>query len=259
MALDTNEIGSDILLIGGEKMPFITRALLNEFSESHISFDQQNFDLNLMEKRENYPPITIICTEKLTWDIQKVLMYIRDKCIAKRRKVILIGYRDSNTDYRRILTDVVVSEAFERPLEVKDVAKKVLSILETTLTKNEKRSILIVDDQPVFLRTAMGWFENDYNVMVAPSVSKAIKVFANNTVDLLLLDYEMPDFSGDKLFEIVKKDQKAKRTPVIFLTSKRDPATVKRLLELKPEGYILKSTPSEEIVKYVEEYFAKHG
>ena len=45
--------------------------------------------------------------------------------------------------------------------------------------------------------------------------------------------------------------------PVIFLTSKSDKESVMRVMELKPEGYLLKTMPPEEIVRAVDDFFAK--
>ena len=45
--------------------------------------------------------------------------------------------------------------------------------------------------------------------------------------------------------------------PVIFLTSKSDKESVMKVMELKPEGYLLKTMPPEEIVRTIDEFFVK--
>lgn len=45
--------------------------------------------------------------------------------------------------------------------------------------------------------------------------------------------------------------------PVIFLTSKGDRQSVMNVMELKPEGYLLKSMEPSKIVAAVDSYFAK--
>ena len=44
---------------------------------------------------------------------------------------------------------------------------------------------------------------------------------------------------------------------VIFLTSRDDPESVKKVLELKPEGYLLKYLKPAEIRKRVDDFFKK--
>ena len=45
--------------------------------------------------------------------------------------------------------------------------------------------------------------------------------------------------------------------PVIFLTSKNDKESILKVMELKPEGYILKSTPPKQILEEIDHFFEK--
>ncbi len=45
--------------------------------------------------------------------------------------------------------------------------------------------------------------------------------------------------------------------PVMFLTSKGDKESVMQVMELKPDGYLLKTMPPEQIKKSVDTFFEK--
>ena len=77
-------------------------------------------------------------------------------------------------------------------------------------------------------------------------------------VDLILLDYEMPIVSGKTIFEMIRSEADFASIPVIFLTGQNDKQTIMEVLELKPDGYLLKSMEPAEIIKAVDDFFLKH-
>ncbi|MCQ2979188.1 MAG: response regulator, partial [Clostridia bacterium] len=123
--------------------------------------------------------------------------------------------------------------------------------------RNGQRKILVVDDSPVFLRTISEWLELCYNVSICPSATAAFHMIEVTKPDLILLDYEMPVCTGAQFLEMLHSEQQTKDIPVIFLTSRSDEETVKKVLELGPQGYLLKSQPKENILEALQKYFAK--
>ncbi|MBQ7160066.1 MAG: response regulator [Treponema sp.] len=118
-----------------------------------------------------------------------------------------------------------------------------------------KKRILVVDDDSTMLRTMNNWFSSKYEVFMANSGMNAISLLAQKKVDLILLDYEMPVVSGLQVFEMLKSEVATASIPVIFLTSKDDKETVMKVLAAKPEKYLLKTRPAEELIKSVDDFF----
>ena len=56
---------------------------------------------------------------------------------------------------------------------------------------------------------------------------------------------------------MIRSEAEFSDIPVMFLTSKNDKESIKQVLGLKPEGYILKTTSPEQIVQMIEEHFQK--
>ena len=107
------------------------------------------------------------------------------------------------------------------------------------------------------LRNVKGWLEDRYQVILANSGAMAIKYLSTNRPDLVLLDYEMPVVNGKQVLEMIKTESDFSDIPVIFLTSKNDAKTITEVMLLKPEGYLLKTTKPEQIVKTIDDFFEK--
>ena len=115
----------------------------------------------------------------------------------------------------------------------------------------------MVDDSGAVLRSVKGWLEDKYQVILANSGAMAIKFLATNRPDLVLLDYEMPVVDGRQVLEMMRTEMEFSDIPVIFLTSKNDKESILKVMELKPEGYILKSTPPKQILEEIDHFFEK--
>jgi DNA-binding NarL/FixJ family response regulator len=65
----------------------------------------------------------------------------------------------------------------------------------------------------------------------------------------------MPVCSGPQTMEMIRSENTSSAIPIIFLTSKDDKESVMKVLELKPDGYLLKNMRPEDIVKAIDQHF----
>lgn len=121
----------------------------------------------------------------------------------------------------------------------------------------QKKKILVVDDSDFVLSRMHQMLSEHYEVAEADSSVSAIKNLTVNRPDLILLDYEMPVCDGRQTLEMIRADKDAADIPVIFLTGRGDRETVRKVLELKPENYLLKTLSDEEIKKNIDAFFEK--
>ena len=77
-------------------------------------------------------------------------------------------------------------------------------------------------------------------------------------VDLILLDYEMPVVDGPQVFQMLRSEEATKNIPVVFLTGVGTREGVTRVMSLKPDGYILKSTTREGLLDSINGVLARH-
>jgi two-component system alkaline phosphatase synthesis response regulator PhoP len=108
-----------------------------------------------------------------------------------------------------------------------------------------KPVILCVDDTSSVLEGRQMLLEkNRYKVLTAINGKEALQVFVSNPVDLVLLDYHMPEMNGDVAARRMKADKLD--VPIAFLSSDELPPS--RALEAA-DAFISKSEP---IISFLE-------
>lgn len=120
-------------------------------------------------------------------------------------------------------------------------------VIEEEPEDDTPKRILAVDDNGQVLRTIVNLLKDKYEVSVAPSVEVALSQLVNQKVDLILLDYDMPETDGYTALKLIKMDPKLQNIPVLFLTGVTDKQRIVKVFEYKPEGYLLKPIDSEKL------------
>lgn len=121
--------------------------------------------------------------------------------------------------------------------------------------ENLKKKLLVVDDSETMCQALKKLFHKDYEVSLTKSGLSAIASIALDRPDLVLLDYEMPVCDGSQVLAMIRSEKDFADIPVIFLTGRVDKESIQKVLALKPEGYLVKSLPPEEIKKEIDKYF----
>lgn len=84
----------------------------------------------------------------------------------------------------------------------------------------DKQTILVIDDEKsihVMLKAMLG---KDFNLMFAESAQEGIDLAAEHSINLVLLDIQMPQLSGIELLESIMTDTAMRSVPVIVMTGK---------------------------------------
>lgn len=121
--------------------------------------------------------------------------------------------------------------------------------------KVSRKTILVVDDSPLALRSVKAMLDDKYNVVVATDGEKAITMIHKKHPDLILLDYEMPEMDGRVTLGKIREDSTMADIPVIFLTAVADKEHIAAVLGLNPVGYFLKPLEREKVLKAIDEVF----
>lgn len=121
----------------------------------------------------------------------------------------------------------------------------------------KKKKVLIVDDSEFMRFSIVKLLEADYEVVECGSAMSAIAKLVIDKPDLVILDYEMPVCDGRQMLEMLRYEKDTMDTPVIFLTGKDDDESIRKVVALKPSGYLLKSKPKEYIKKAIDGFFAQ--
>lgn len=106
--------------------------------------------------------------------------------------------------------------------------------------KDERQTILIVDDESMNFSILSQVLKGMYRVLVAKSGEQALKIVAQDKVDCILLDILMPAMDGYEVLRHLKNTENSKEIPVIFITSKSQHQDEAKGLQLGAVDYIRK-------------------
>ena len=119
-------------------------------------------------------------------------------------------------------------------------------------TTSNKGLVLIVEDEPSqmellsFNLTAEG-----YNVLRAEDGEEGLLLFQENNVDLVLLDWMLPNTSGLEVCRQIKRSKRATDCHVIMLTARGEEDDKIRGLDIGADDYIVKPYSIKELLARV--------
>ncbi len=118
------------------------------------------------------------------------------------------------------------------------------------------KTILVVDDDAMNLRMAeMLLKKKEYNVKKADSGQAALALLQEETVDLVLLDVEMPVMSGIETLEEIRARHELAELPVVFLSASEDMEKSVANGEYAVQGFIMKPIIPQKLYESVAALF----
>lgn len=112
--------------------------------------------------------------------------------------------------------------------------------------------IAIIEDDAVINQMYRMKFEADgFDVQVADNGKSGVELVQSFQPDLVLLDLQMPEMTGDETLQHIRAAEWGKDVPVIILTNLGPEEAPKILDELNVESYIVKAelTPSQVVAR----------
>jgi len=127
------------------------------------------------------------------------------------------------------------------------------------MAKNNKEiKILIIEDDPFLSGMYSTKFEmENFKVSSAEDGEKGLRLAANESPDIILLDILIPKINGFKVLEELKKAPATKSIPVILLTNLSQKSEIEQGLALGAVDYLIKAhfMPSE-VVDKIKKYLS---
>jgi len=71
--------------------------------------------------------------------------------------------------------------------------------------KDNKYTILYIDDEEVNLRLFKNSFRRDFDILIASSAREGLEILKNNTIDVVITDQRMPEITGVEFLKIVNE------------------------------------------------------
>lgn len=109
--------------------------------------------------------------------------------------------------------------------------------------------VMVVDDDQNMQKLLCRVLELEkYRTVVASDGPTALGLIEVETPDLVILDVVMPAMDG---FEVLRRLRQGSRVPVIMITSRAEPTSLGRALELGADDYIVKPFSIQEVATRV--------
>lgn len=114
------------------------------------------------------------------------------------------------------------------------------------------KTVLVVDDSASTRQTVsfvLG--RNGYSVVAAVDGIDALKKIAEEAIDLIVTEVNMPNLSGADMLEEVRKSEKTADTPVVILTIENDQDVRQRLQRLGYADWLEKPLKADGLIRSV--------
>jgi DNA-binding response OmpR family regulator len=112
----------------------------------------------------------------------------------------------------------------------------------------EKHRILVIEDNADTRRFLEAMLGKEFEIIAAENAVIGIDYARNRSPDLILLDIMLPILSGFDACSLLKKDEKTKRIPIIFLSAKNSVGDITQGLTNGADDYIPKPFDYKELV-----------
>ena len=246
-----------------ESRGFLVNNIINEMGDAGLRLFITGMNVNEIKALPHLPGTVVLNILGKVVGLKSVLDLLRDYPSDDNTRMYLIGEASDFRHVYEMIPEEYFSGIYARPVNTKELIRQIEEDRQHDAERAEKeaeakarKKILIVDDDATLLRMMKNFFSKKYDVVIISSGREAIDFFEENTVDLVLLDFEMPEVNGPVVLRNLKTMKNAKDVPVMFLTAKTDRESIIQAVSLKPEKYLLKSTTGTELLQIIDDFFA---
>jgi len=126
-------------------------------------------------------------------------------------------------------------------------------------------NLLIVDDSKIVRRvltnTMKRYFEKsefkELNLFEAEDGLIAMDVMKKERIDIMLLDWNMPNMTGEEVVDEVRKNKEWNKTRIVMATTEGSKASVLKMIKKGANGYMVKPFNEEAIYKTMDTITAR--
>ncbi|MBD1854266.1 MULTISPECIES: response regulator [Leptolyngbya] len=163
--------------------------------------------------------------------------------------VLIMTSRDQLSD--RVAVARLGGRAFlQKPVAPEQLFQAMMQVLE--VQQHSDYQVLIVDDDPQICSIVRTLLEPWGVRVTALSDPRSFwAVLEHSAPDLLILDIEMPNFSGLELAQVVRNDMRWSGLPILFLSAHRDTETVRQVFTVGADDYVSKPIVDAELIARV--------
>ena len=233
--------GKNIRVVIGEKPGFVTLAVQDEGvgiapEKRSVLFERFSSNNELNNASTSGTGIGMNLTKELV-DLHHGYIEVESEVGKGTTITILLhtGKEHFGPEEVDFIADDMTTEQMPITLTLEDKLEQ----LELEQHDN-RRTILVVDDNQDMRQFLTGIFLKDYNVVAAIDGEEAEHIIRTKPIDLVVTDLMMPKVDGLELTQFIKKNSDHDYIPVILLTAKAAIESRLQALEYGADDYVTK-------------------
>ena len=126
-------------------------------------------------------------------------------------------------------------------------------------------NILVVDDSKIVRRVLSNTMQRYFkapewptlNVFEAEDGVLAMKEMQKQPIDIILLDWNMPNMNGEEVVEAVRANKEWNKTRIVMATTEGSKESVLKMIKKGANGYMVKPFNEEAIFKTMDTIIAR--
>ncbi len=114
-------------------------------------------------------------------------------------------------------------------------------------------TILVLEDSPTTLQfLALSLLQHGFKVLTAPDGVEGLLKLANNNVDLVVTDINMPRMDGLSFIRKVRSSPEYADLPILIVSTENESKNLRRADEAGADAYLVKPVSAQQLVQEVE-------
>lgn len=165
--------------------------------------------------------------------------------------ILVTGRTDKSAVYNSFIMGV--DGYLAKPVSKDTLIDKVTEVYQRYEKKKNKKTVLLIDDDMIFLKQLNLMLKDNYNVVMINSVMLALNYLQKNTPHIILLDYQMPLYNGADFMSMIQKNNNDRQIPTIILSGTLNPSALQECYQYKPAAFLTKEVSKEDLIANIEQ------
>jgi len=172
-----------------------------------------------------------------------------------KQLVQLMGGKISVSSLKGIGSDFYFSLPLPYDLKTAIHWEEEVTGLQTNNDKSAHYCLLYIEDNPSNLSLVKSILEShsSYTILTAQSGKEGLELARNKSVDLILLDLNLPDIHGFEVFKHLKTNEKTRDISVIAVSANAMPNDIQQALGKGFDNYVTKPINVKEFLANIDE------
>ena len=164
--------------------------------------------------------------------------------------IMVTGKQDKHTIFNSCLKGV--DGYLVKPVAKNTLIQKINEVYKKQTTVIDKKTIMLIDDDMSYLKQLNNMLQGIYNVVMINSAKLALNYLSKHTPDLIVLDYQMPLFSGAEVMNMIKQNENNADIPIIILSGALDMSAFNDCYIHKPADCLAKPVSKETLLSSIQ-------